>query len=68
MSERTSGRKQSSPPSLPESEFDLLELLDRLESLMEDMDELGVLTRAEAEALMNRVHAQLDELDDDSDA
>jgi len=65
MSERTGGKKQS---LLPESEFDLLELLDRLESLLEDMDELGVLTRAEAEALMERIHARLDDLDDDSDA
>jgi len=65
MSERTGGKKQS---VLPESEFDLLELLDRLESLLEDMDELGVLTRAEAEALMDRIHAQLDELDDVRDA
>jgi hypothetical protein len=65
MGGRTGGKRQS---LLPESEFDLLELLDRLESLLEDMDELGVLTRAEAEALMDRIHAQLDKLDDESDA
>jgi hypothetical protein len=65
MSERTGGMNQS---LLPQSEFDLLELLDRLESLLEDMDELGIVTRDEAEDLMNRIHAQLDELDDDSDA
>ena len=31
--------------SLPKSEYDLLDLLDRLESLVEDMDDL---TRADA--------------------
>ncbi len=52
-----------SPHSLPTKEYDLLDLLDRLESLVEDMDELAVTTRDEAEALIATVHARLDELD-----
>jgi hypothetical protein len=51
---------------LPDSEFDLLDLLDRLETLLEDMDELGVGSRIEAEELMNRIHARLDAMDDDA--
>jgi hypothetical protein len=54
--------------TIPDSEFDLLELLDRLESLLEDMDELGVGSRIEIEDLMNRIHARLDVMDDDTDA
>jgi hypothetical protein len=50
--------------AIPEGEFDLLELLDRLESLLEDMDELGVISRAEVEELMNRIYARLDGMDD----
>lgn len=45
---------------LPTREFDLLDLLDRLETLIEDMDEIGVSTRAEAEDLMARIHERLD--------
>jgi hypothetical protein len=53
---------------LPDSEFALLELLDRLETLLEEMDELGVVSRVEVDDLMNRIHARLDLMDDDSDA
>lgn len=52
-----------SQPSLPTSEYELLDLLDRIETLIEDMDELGVQSREEAEALMETVHARLDALD-----
>lgn len=52
-----------SQPSLPASEYELLDLLDRIETLIEDMDELGVRSREEAEALMETVHARLDALD-----
>ena len=41
----------------------LLETLDRLEELLEDMDELGVGTRAETEARMREIHARVDELE-----
>ncbi len=47
--------------TLPTKEYDLLELLDRLESLVEDMDDLSVTTRDEAEALIATIHARLDE-------
>lgn len=43
------------------SEYDLLDLLDRLESLVEDMDELAITTRDEAEALIATIHTRLDE-------
>jgi hypothetical protein len=52
---------------LPDNEFALLEFLDRLESLLEDMDELGVVSRPEVEELMNRIHTRLDEIDDNGD-
>ncbi len=51
------------PPTLPTKEYDLLDLLDRLESLVEDMDELAITTRDEAEALIATIYARLDELD-----
>lgn len=35
--------------------------LDRLEELLESMDELGVTTRAEAETLLASLEAELDE-------
>ncbi len=48
---------------LPKTEYDLLDVLDRLESLVEDMDDLAVTTRDEAEALIAAIHARLDEMD-----
>jgi hypothetical protein len=48
---------------LPTSEYELLDLLDRLESLVEDMDDLAVVTRDEAEAQIATIHKRLDELD-----
>ena len=51
--------------SLPTAEYDLLDLLDRLESLVEDMDDLAVTTRDEAEALIATIHARLDDLEKD---
>ncbi len=50
MSERT----------LPTREYELLELLDHLETLVEDLDELRVSSRDEAEALIATIHARLD--------
>jgi len=49
------------PRPLPTTEYDLLDLLDRLESLVEDMDDLAVATRDEAEALIATIHKRLDE-------
>jgi len=51
------------PRSLPTTEYALLDLLDRLESLVEEMDDLAVTTREEAEALIAMIHAQMDERD-----
>lgn len=52
-----------SRPPLPETEYALLDLLDRLESLVEDMDDLSVRTRDEAEALIATIHGRLDALE-----
>lgn len=43
--------------------FDLYERMDRVEELIEDMDELGVTTREEAEALIVELDSQIDELE-----
>ncbi|MGI8854212.1 MAG: hypothetical protein ACR2JW_00545 [Thermomicrobiales bacterium] len=51
------------PQLLPKAEYDLLDLLDRLESLVEDMDDLHVLTRDDAEALIATIHNRLDALE-----
>ena len=48
---------------LPTKEYELLDLLDRLEELLEDMDDLGVANRAEAEQFMALIRARLDERD-----
>jgi hypothetical protein len=44
----------------PEEEYDDLELLDRLESLLEDMEDLHVTTRAEIEQRIVELHSKLD--------
>jgi hypothetical protein len=49
------------PRILPTTEYDLLDLLDRLESLVEDMDDLAITTRDEAEELIATIHQRLDE-------
>ncbi len=56
-------RPQTAYP-LPTGEYELLELLDRLESLAEDMDDLRVRTRDQVEQLMTIIHARLDGIDD----
>ncbi|MDQ6601797.1 MAG: hypothetical protein M3Z19_03640 [Chloroflexota bacterium] len=50
---------------LPKTEYDLLDLLDRLESLVEDLDELAIRTRDEAEEVITVIYARLDELEKD---
>ncbi len=50
---------------LPTSEYELLDLLDRLESLAEDMDDLRVRTHDEVEEIIAMIHARLDEMDDE---
>jgi hypothetical protein len=44
--------------------YRLLEELDRLEDLIEEMDELGVATRAEAEHRMAELNRRVDGLPD----
>ncbi len=41
--------------------FDLYERMDKLEELIEDMDELGVTSRAQAEAMISEIDGQIDE-------
>ncbi len=56
-------RPRSQSASLPareREEYDLLLLLEALESLVEEMDELGVKTRAEAEARIRELHSRLE--------
>ena len=50
--------------------FDLYERMDRIEELIEDMDELGIATRDQAEALIVDLDSQIDELEahDDGEA
>ncbi len=48
---------------LPTAEYDLLDLLERLESLVEDMDDLAIATRDEAETLIATIHTRLDEME-----
>jgi hypothetical protein len=51
------------PRQSPEDseEYATMELLERLESLREDMEELGVTTLAEVEQRIADLHRQLDE-------
>ncbi len=53
------------PRPLPKTEYDLLDLLDRLESLVEDLDDLAIRTRDEAEALIATIHTRLDAMEKD---
>jgi hypothetical protein len=43
-----------------EEEYDTLELLERLETLREDMEDLGVTTLQEVIQRIEELHAQLD--------
>ena len=43
--------------------FDLYERMDRVEELIEDMDELGITTREEAEHLIIELDGQIEELE-----
>jgi hypothetical protein len=47
--------------------FDLYERMDRIEELIEDMDELGIATREQAEALIMDLDSQIDELESHDD-
>ena len=41
--------------------FELYEQMDKLEELIEDMDELGVTSREQAEAMISEIDSQIDE-------
>ena len=41
--------------------FEMYERMDRLEELIEDMDELGVTSREQAEAMISDLDSQIDE-------
>ncbi|HEY4384259.1 MAG TPA: hypothetical protein VGN34_07290 [Ktedonobacteraceae bacterium] len=44
----------------PEEEYDTMELLERLETLREDMEELGVTTLSQISQRIKELHRQLD--------
>ena len=44
----------------PEEEYDTMELLERLETVREDMEELGVTTLAQINQRIKELHRQLD--------
>ena len=47
--------------------FDLYERMDRLEELLEDMDELGVSSRDEIEQMIIALDQQIEELESSGD-
>jgi hypothetical protein len=47
--------------------FDLYERMDRLEELLEDMDELGVASRDEIEQMIITLDQQIEELESSGD-
>ncbi len=52
----------------PDAElYALLDQLDRLEELLEEMDELGVATREEVERRLAGLHAEVDRLSPDDE-
>jgi DNA anti-recombination protein RmuC len=53
---------QQHPEESQQKEYDLMLLLDRLETLREDMDELGIRTREELDARIAELHRQLDQM------
>ena len=48
--------------------FDLYERMDRLEELIEDMEELGISTREEAEQMIIELDGQIEELESHDDS
>ncbi len=47
--------------TMEDDEYDTMELLERLETLREDMEELGVTTLAEVIQRIEELHRQMDE-------
>lgn len=53
-------KKDIEEDAFDEAEYDDMELLERLESLREDMEDLGINTLAEVVQRINELHATLD--------
>jgi hypothetical protein len=53
-------REEAEAARPADADYDVLLLLERLESLLEEMEELGVSTRQEIEARIAALHQQLD--------
>lgn len=53
-------KKDIEEDAFDEAEYDDMELLERLESLREDMEDLGINTLAEVVQRINELHAALD--------
>ena len=53
-------RRNGTEDTPAESDYDTLLLLERLESLLEEMEELGVSSRAEIEARIEALNQHLD--------
>ena len=57
--------RQGGPSNVGDHLLPLLEELDRLEDLLEEMEELGVSSRADAERRLAELNARVDELPDE---
>jgi len=68
---RFQGKKQAEntpePTPAEAPDYDTLLLLERLESLLEEMEELGVSTRAEIEARIAALNEELDAAEESAD-
>jgi hypothetical protein len=53
-------KQDSEEDAFDEAEYDDMELLERLESLREDMEDLSINTLAEVVQRINELHAALD--------
>lgn len=57
-----------SPSNPDRTDYQALDELDRLEELLEEMNELGVSSRDEVEQRIATLEAQIPDFDDDQDA
>jgi len=55
------GKRPESMPAAEREEYEALLLLERLESLLEEMQELGVQTRADVERQIEALHLKLEQ-------
>lgn len=59
--DRSGPKNQSFDGAEDNNEYDTMELLERLETLREDMEDLGVVTLAEVIQRIEELHRQMDE-------